>query len=136
MAAFFGIIHKDNDSDYGISFPDLPGCVTAGSTLDELDAMAREALRLHIEGLLEDGETLPSSSEYADIYAHHVHDEGFVGVILVTVTPRTKRVRVNISLSEADLRYIDAMANQYGLDRSGFMLFAAKQMRQQSAHDV
>jgi predicted RNase H-like HicB family nuclease len=129
MAAYFGVIHKEIDSDYGISFPDLPGCVSAGSTLDELDAMAREALRLHLEGMLEDKDTPPLPSEYADIYAKNAHNEGFFGVTLVTVEPRTKRVRINISLPEADLKYIDAMAHQYGLDRSGFMLFAAKRVR-------
>jgi predicted RNase H-like HicB family nuclease len=101
MAAYFGVIHKDEDSDYGISFPDFPGCVSASSTLEDLDVMAKEALRMHIEGLLEDKEILPAPSKYADICARYVHDKGFAGVTLVTVSPRTKRVRVNISLPEA-----------------------------------
>jgi predicted RNase H-like HicB family nuclease len=44
MCQFIALIHKDADSDYGVSFPDLPGCVTAGATLDEARDMAAEAL--------------------------------------------------------------------------------------------
>jgi predicted RNase H-like HicB family nuclease len=47
MTAYVALIHKDPDSDYGVSFPDLPGCVSAGSTLDEAIALAHEALALH-----------------------------------------------------------------------------------------
>jgi len=60
MATYVALIHKDAESDYGVSFPDLPGCVSAGSTLDEAIAMAKEALALHIEGLLDDNEEIPA----------------------------------------------------------------------------
>lgn len=60
MTSYVALIHKDPDSEYGVSFPDLPGCVTAGATLDEAIAMAREALALHIEGLLEDCQDVPA----------------------------------------------------------------------------
>lgn len=129
MAVYFAVIHKDATSDYGISFPDLPGCVSAASSLEELDIMGREALKLHIEGMLEDKESLPTPSDYQSVYEQSAADAGFVGVTLVAVKPRTKRVRVNISLPEDDLKHIDALAQQYGLDRSGFMLFAAKNMQ-------
>jgi predicted RNase H-like HicB family nuclease len=59
MTTYVALIHKDPDSDYGVSFPDLPGCVSAGSTLDEAIAMAKEALAFHIEGLLEDNMNIP-----------------------------------------------------------------------------
>lgn len=62
MAVYFAVIHKDATSDYGISFPDLPGCVSAASSLEELDIMGREALKLHIEGMLEDKESLPTNN--------------------------------------------------------------------------
>ena len=41
---YVAIIHKDHDSDFGVSFPDFPGCITAGLTLDEAKGMALEAL--------------------------------------------------------------------------------------------
>jgi len=52
MPHYIALVHKEGDSDFGVSFPDFPGCVTAGATLDEAARMAREALELHIEGLL------------------------------------------------------------------------------------
>ena len=49
------VIHKDKKSDYGVSVPDLPGCISAGATVDEALAMVREAIELHLEGLIEEG---------------------------------------------------------------------------------
>ena len=59
MAEFIALIHKDPGSDYGVSFPDFPGCVTAGRSLEEARRGAAEALALHIEGMAEDGEPIP-----------------------------------------------------------------------------
>jgi predicted RNase H-like HicB family nuclease len=42
-----------------MSFPDFPGCITAGKTLDEASRMAAEALALHIQGVIEDGDAVP-----------------------------------------------------------------------------
>jgi predicted RNase H-like HicB family nuclease len=55
-------IHKDPDSDYGVTVPDLPGCFSAGSTVDEAMLMAREAIELYIETLIEDGREVPEPS--------------------------------------------------------------------------
>lgn len=46
---YTAIIHKDDDSGYGVSFPDVPGCFSAGETLDEALHMGAEALALHFE---------------------------------------------------------------------------------------
>ena len=46
---YIAYLHKDRDSDYGVSFPDFPGCITAGRTLDEASRLAGEALALHIQ---------------------------------------------------------------------------------------
>lgn len=62
MRAYIALIHKDTDSDYGVSFPDLPGCVTAGATLEEARSLAAEALAFHLEGMIEDGAPPPQPS--------------------------------------------------------------------------
>ncbi len=59
MRHYIALIHKDGDSDYGVSFPDLPGCISAGADLDEARSMAAEALALHVEGMAEDGLAVP-----------------------------------------------------------------------------
>jgi predicted RNase H-like HicB family nuclease len=72
LANYIALIHKDADSDYGVSFPDFPGCITAGSTLDEARAMAAEALAFHIEGMREDGQKIPSPSPLAAVMREQV----------------------------------------------------------------
>jgi len=56
-------IHKDADSDYGVTVPDLPVCFSAGSTIDEAMLMAREAIELHLDVLIEDGREVPVPSD-------------------------------------------------------------------------
>ena len=59
---YIAYLHKDKGSDFGVSFPDFPGCITAGKTLDEAHRMAAEALALHIAGMVEDREEVPAPS--------------------------------------------------------------------------
>ena len=54
------VIHKDPSSDYGITVPDLPGCFSAGESLNEALENAAEAVKCHVEGLSIDGEAIPS----------------------------------------------------------------------------
>jgi predicted RNase H-like HicB family nuclease len=56
---YIAYLHKEKDSDYGVSFPNFPGCITAGRTLEEARRMAVEALALHIQGMIEDGLAVP-----------------------------------------------------------------------------
>ena len=57
------VIHKDKDSDFGVTVPDLPGCFSAGVSVEDALKEAREAIECHLEGLLLDGEPLrPSGS--------------------------------------------------------------------------
>ena len=59
---YIAYLHKDRDSDYGVSFPDFPGCVTQGDTAQEALENAVEALALHIEAMVSEGEVLPPAS--------------------------------------------------------------------------
>ena len=52
---YVAYLHNDRNSDFGVSFPDLPGCITAGKTPDEARLLASEALAFHVEGMIEDG---------------------------------------------------------------------------------
>ncbi|AAK25147.1 type II toxin-antitoxin system HicB family antitoxin [Caulobacter vibrioides] len=127
MADYIALIHKDADSAFGVSFPDLPGCISVGETLEEARANAEEALALHVEGMIEDGETLPAPSALDEVMAAPGNRDGVVILVpLKTVQPRT--VRVNITLPETTLREIDAFAETYGYTRSGLLARAAKQM--------
>ncbi len=60
------VIHKDVNSDYGVTIPDLPGCFSAGDTVDDALIEVVEAIECHIEGLLLDEQPIPTpdSIEY------------------------------------------------------------------------
>jgi predicted RNase H-like HicB family nuclease len=123
MATYIALLRKENDSDFGVDFPDFPGCVTAGETLEQAHNRASEALKFHIKGMLEDGERIPEPTSLDTIMA----DPSNVGAVpfLVTVSD-TKTKRVNITLPESDLETIDAYARRHKMSRSAFLLEAAK----------
>lgn len=56
---FAMMMHKDKSSDYGVTVPDLPGCFSAGRSVDEALVMAKEAIEVYLEQLIEDGQTIP-----------------------------------------------------------------------------
>lgn len=124
MAEYIALIHKDADSDFGVSFPDFPGCITAGSTLDEARAMAEEALAFHVEGMLEDGEAIPEPSSLTDIMADPQNRDGVAVLVALKAEPKT--VRVNITLPDDTLREIDRYASEHGFTRSGLLAAAAR----------
>ena len=83
---YIGLVHKDADSDYGVSFPDLPGCVTAGATLEETRERAAEALALHLGGLIEDRAAVPSPSSANAVVARPEAADA-LAVIVVAAPP-------------------------------------------------
>ncbi len=120
------VIHKDPASDYGVTVPDLPGCFSAGSTLDEALAMAREAVELHLEGLIEDGQPVPPPSRAED----HRGNPDYRGGIwaIVQIDPghlRLKAKRINITVPERILDAIDRTARAQNQTRSGLLVKAA-----------
>lgn len=78
---FSVVIHKDEDSDYGVTIPDLPGCFSAGSTLEEAFSNAVEAAECHIEGMLIDQEDLPAPRRMEDHVQNPDYAGGLWGVI-------------------------------------------------------
>jgi predicted RNase H-like HicB family nuclease len=124
MAQYIALIHKDAESDYGVHFPDLPGLVTAGATLDEARAFAEEALALHLEGMAEDGEPIPEPASLETVMADPENREGVA--ILVSAPTKARAVRINITVPEDALREIDAYAEGHGFTRSGFLVQAAR----------
>jgi predicted RNase H-like HicB family nuclease len=122
---YIGLIHKEASSDYGVSFPDFPGVVTAGKDLDDARVMAEEALTLHIDGLLEDGEAVPEASSLEEVMSDPENKDG-VAILVAVKTDAAKCVRVNVTLPEDVLAQIDKFAKERGLSRSGFLAQAAK----------
>lgn len=132
MSGYIGLIHKDPDSDYGVSFPDFPGCITAGVDLDEARGMAEEALTFHIEGMVEEGYAIPEPSSLESVMADPQNRDG-VAILVETKLPPAKAIRVNITLPEDALREIDAYAEAKGFTRSGFLATAARRAMRDEA---
>jgi predicted RNase H-like HicB family nuclease len=125
MRQYIALIHKDADSDYGVSFPDLPGVISAGKTLDEARDMAAEALVFHLEGLAEDGEAAPEPSSLEEIMTDAQNRDGVAVLIAAPVTDM-KSVRINVTMPADVLDQIDRYAEREGFTRSGFLAQAAK----------
>lgn len=120
MASYIALLRKEPDSDYGVDFPDFPGVITAGRTLDEARQMAVEALVLHADGMAEDGEELPEPSSLEAVMADPHHRDS---VAILVDLPRTIRaVRVNVTLPEDLLTAIDRVSK----NRSRFLAEAAR----------
>jgi predicted RNase H-like HicB family nuclease len=125
MHHYIALIHKELDSDYGVSFPDFPGLATAGRSLDEARAMAEEALLFHVEGMIEDGEAIPEPVTLDAVMNGSKSRDGVVTLISLRL-PAKRAVRVNVTLPEDVLAEIDRYAESHGLSRSGFLAHAAK----------
>ena len=126
MPTYIALLRKTRKSDYGVDFPDFPGCVTAGRTLDEARRLAVEALRFHADGVIEDGETIPPPSTLDVIMANR-HNKDAVAFLVDVPDLTSPTVRVNITLPESELARIDDRVRESGTTRSAFLLAAARE---------
>ena len=129
----YAVIIEDAGPNLCAYVPDLPGCVSAGQTLEEARRMGAEALAFHIEGLIEDGDAAPEPSSL-DAVMHDPDNRDGVA-ILVPVELKSKTVRVNVTLPDEALRAIDAYAERHGYTRSGFLVAAAKQIMETASDE-
>jgi predicted RNase H-like HicB family nuclease len=107
---------------FGVVVPDLPGCFSAGDTLDEAVANAEEAAAVWIDSALDHDEAIPAPSSIEALRA----DPRFAGWIyaVVAIDPASlddTSERVNITLPRRVLSRLDAMATAAGETRSGFI---------------
>ena len=131
---FAAVIHKDAGTGYGVTVPDLPGCFSAGDTLDEAIESAAEAIACHVEGLLLDGEPVP---ERASLETHQANEDYRNGTWILVTTDvsklSSKSRRVNITLPERVLAIVDEAAVREGESRSGWLARAALSHVQRTA---
>ena len=120
------VIHKDDDTAYGVTVPDLPGCFSAGDTLEEAIEAAGEAVACHIEGFLIDGEPIP---ERVALEAHQCREDfrdAVWAIITVDISKLSSKTRrVNITIPARVLTIVDQAAVREGETRSGFLARAA-----------
>ncbi len=120
---YIAYLHKDAKSDFGVSFPDFPGCITAGKTLQEARRLAPQALALHVRGMLEDGVPIPEPSSIDDVK----DDPALKGAVafLVPLHVGEKAQRFNITARRSEMQKIDRLAKRRGMTRSAYMVSSA-----------
>lgn len=123
----YALVHEGNRS-FGISFPDFPGCISGGDTIDEAIRRGREALAFHIEGMVEDGDELPAPRSLTQLRKDPEFQEAADDAVIVSVPIDLpgKAVRVNISMDERLLESVDRAAAASGQSRSAFLAAAAR----------
>jgi len=119
------------DASWGVAFPDFPGCVATEDDFDAAVSAGAQALRLHVEGLLEDRVAIPEPRplEAIRVDPEFVDDIAEAMIALVPLLPpRSAAERVTISLDRNLLRAIDHAAAARGLTRSRFLAEGAQAM--------
>jgi predicted RNase H-like HicB family nuclease len=109
-------------SAFGVIVPDLPGCFSAGDTLDEAMQAAEEAAAAWIDTALDSGRSIPAPSSLTALREQPEHEGWSFGVI--TIDPAAlddSTDRVNITLPRRILKRLDAMAKANGESRSGYV---------------
>ncbi|MCY4128326.1 MAG: type II toxin-antitoxin system HicB family antitoxin [Gammaproteobacteria bacterium] len=126
---YVAFIHHEAGTGYGISFPDFPGCVSIGRSVDEAVHQGCEALAFHFEGLLNNGDVVPSPRTIEDIKADDSLTEWRKDADIVLVPlllDKGSSKRVNISIDPGLLDAIDEEAKARGMTRSAFLANAAR----------
>jgi predicted RNase H-like HicB family nuclease len=121
MIYYVALIHKEPKSDFGVSFPEFPGCITAGSTIQEAMTMAREALAGHIDVMIDEGYEIPSPSSVDKIMKKRENRDG-VAVLVPAPDLDAKALRINVTLPANLIRRIDEATD----NRSRFLAEAAE----------
>ena len=120
-------LHTDNGVSYSVIVPDLPGCFSAGDSLDDAITMAREAIDAHCEVMAEDGVDIPAAMPLAQ----HQADPELAGAVWAVVDVPVERYfgpaeKINITVPARVLARIDDYARRHGESRSGFLVRAAQ----------
>lgn len=122
MTSYIALLHKDVDSDYGVSFPDFPGCITAGTTLEEAWCLAEEVLAFHIDGMRSGGEAIPEPST-VDAITADPENSGALPFLVAVPDPPGRSVRINVTLPDDLIKAIDRTSK----NRSRFLAEAARE---------
>lgn len=126
---YVALIHKNADSPYGVCFPDVPGCIAVGSTIEEAISSGTEALAFHVRGMIADGDIVPISRMPDVIMADPEIAEDRAGAMLVLIPlirDLGSTTRINVSLDLGLLDAIDAAARERKQTRSAFIASAVR----------
>jgi predicted RNase H-like HicB family nuclease len=133
VTIYIALLRKDPDSDFGVDFPDFPGCITAGSTLEETREMAAEALEFHIEGMLEEHLPIPQPSRLEVVMADPENVEAIPFPVMVP-DRLTGTGQIDLILPAADLEKLDAVVRKRGSARAVLLAEAVRRLLAAEEH--
>ena len=87
MKSYLALVHKDQGTSYGVSFPDVPGCTSAGDTFEEAIANASEALAGHFALMRADGDPIPRPRTFEELKRDPEFVQDSADAIVAAVTP-------------------------------------------------
>jgi predicted RNase H-like HicB family nuclease len=126
------------DDGWDVIFPDFPGCTSKGDTAQEAMKNAIEALELHLEGMVAEGQKIPPESRMNE------HDKQWVlnikmqheAIAFVPVIVPGKSVRMDVTMDQALIKRLDAAASSEGTTRSGYLAQAVREKLQRSRENA
>ncbi|MDY0882337.1 type II toxin-antitoxin system HicB family antitoxin [Dongia soli] len=131
---YVALIHKEAGSDYGVMFPDFPGCISVGATYEEAISMGTEALALHVAGMIADGAAVPAPRSLEAIKAAGEDwidwENAIVTVIPLLPIAQGKPQATNLSLDTGLVEAVDQYAQRAGLTRSAAFTEGARLLMQ------
>jgi predicted RNase H-like HicB family nuclease len=123
-------IHHEKDSAYGVIVPDLPGCYSAGDTMEEAIRNVTEAIDLHLESLVEDGGDIPQASSLEAFIENEEYSGGVWLLVDVDITKYLGNAdRLNITLPHLLVTKIDRAVNENKLFKSRSQFLAEASLR-------
>ncbi len=123
---FYAAIIERGPKGFGAFFPDFPGCVSAGDTIQETARNAEEALRGHVALMVRDGDAIPQATPLDDIPTDP--DVTEAARVMIPASLPGRALRLNISLDEGLVGEIDRAAAAHGMSRSAFLADAARKV--------
>jgi predicted RNase H-like HicB family nuclease len=88
MPGYIALVHKDVGTSYGVSFPDVPGCISAGDTFEEAIVSAAEALAGHLALMKSDGDPIPAPRSFEELKRDREFMDDAADAIVTIVEPQ------------------------------------------------
>lgn len=86
---YIALVHKDKGTSYGVSFPDVPGCISAGDTFEQAVDNASEALAGHLAAMRADGDRMPIPRSIEELRQDAEFVEDASNAVVAFVIPRS-----------------------------------------------
>lgn len=91
-AGYIALVHKDKGTSYGVSFPDVPGCISAGDTFEEAIDNASQALAGHLAIMAVDGDPIPHARSLEELKQDAEFVDDSVDAVVAFVVPQADQV--------------------------------------------